>query len=268
MINLIKYYKENVKNDDYYYRFYNELITKPEQLEYELKALDWLDESYQDKTFFEVYDLKEAIKRFQDLCEPNLSFNEDNTKCFYLLAFYLNNNGYYIEEFPHVLERPPLEPIKFTNDAIRNRVFELQLDDNGTVRYQIRRKIVANLHFIKRNNTIEINQDINEMFEKISTRSAKFEEMSQDEKLKEIANLIENMLFKDGDYVKLEYDKVCFEYLNNDNITSYRKKMQCFRHAKEKSLEERKIFSDFQKMFLIDYGIIIVKTIYELLKTE
>ena len=44
MINLIKYYKENVKSGDYYYRFYNELITKPEKEEYDLRALDWLDE--------------------------------------------------------------------------------------------------------------------------------------------------------------------------------------------------------------------------------
>ena len=72
------------------------------------------------------------------------------------------------------------------------------------------------------------------MFKKISTRSAKFEEMSQDEKLKEIANLIENMLFKDGDYVKFEYDKVCFEYLNNDNITSYRKKYNASDMQKKK----------------------------------
>lgn len=270
MINLIKYYKENVKSGDYYYRFYNELITKPEKEEYDLRALDWLDESYKDNILFEVFDLDEAIKRFQDLCEPNLdmSYNDDNKMCFYLLAFYLNNNGYFIEEFPHLLERPPLEPTKFTIEFIRNRAFELHLDDNGTVRYQIRRKIVADLHFKKKNSIIEIDDDINELFEKISTRSAKFEEMSQDEKLKEIANLIEHMLFKDEKYKIPEYNKICFEYLNDDDIKSYRNKIQCFRHAKDKSLEERKLFSETQKNFLIDYGIIIIKVIHELLKEK
>lgn len=268
MINLIKYYKENVKSDDYYYRFYNEFITKPEKEEHDLKALDWLNESYVENILFEVFDLDEAIRRFQDLCEPNLdiSYNEDNKMCFYLLGFYLNNNGYFIEEFPHLLERPPLDPTKFTIEAIRNRAFELHLDDDGTVRYQIRRKIVADLHFRKKSNNIKIDEGINELFEKISTRSAKFEEMSQDEKLKEIANLIEHMLIKDEKYRKLEYRKVCFEYLNDDDIKSYRNKIQCFRHAKDKSLAERKTFSDTQKMFLIEYGVIIIKVINEILK--
>ena len=31
MINLEKYYKEHVSKEDYYYNFYNELITKAEE---------------------------------------------------------------------------------------------------------------------------------------------------------------------------------------------------------------------------------------------
>lgn len=31
MINLEKYYKEHVSKEDYYYKFYNELITKVEE---------------------------------------------------------------------------------------------------------------------------------------------------------------------------------------------------------------------------------------------
>ena len=31
MINLEKYYKEHVSKEDYYYKFYNELITKAEE---------------------------------------------------------------------------------------------------------------------------------------------------------------------------------------------------------------------------------------------
>ena len=270
MINLVNYYKTNVQNNEYYYRFYKDLVTRLEQEENELIELGWLDESYRDNTLFEVYDLEEAIKRFRDLCEPNLDMSSDknNIMCFYLVSFYLNKNGYCIEEFPHLLERPPIELTNFTIDDIRNKALELKLDDNGSVPYRIRRRIVAGLHFSKKNNGIEIDENINELFEKISTRSARFQEMTEDEKLKEIANLIENMLIEKNEYKKLEYNKVCFEYINDDFIKEYRKQIQCFRHAKGTSLEERKKFSTNQKLFLIDYGIIIIKIIYELLRQK
>ena len=264
MVNLVDYYKNNIKNDDYYYRFYDDLVYE------EIKGNSWL---YDDLDFvddknelYEIFDLEEAIKKFKDLCEPSLNINDyKNKKWFYLLAFYLYRNGYFIEEFPHVLERPPLEPTNFTYNNIRDRAFELGLDENGTVRYQIRRKIVTNLNFKRKNENLEIEEDINLLFKKISTRNAQFEEMSSDEKLKEIGNLIENMLKENGDYKKLDYKEIGFDYIDDEIIKKYRKQVQCFRHATEEALDERKNFSVEQKLFLIDYGIVIIKTIYKLI---
>lgn len=51
--------------------------------------------------------------------------------------------------------------------------------------------------------------------------------------------------------------------LNDDTIISFKKEIQCFRHATKEALKERQNnFNDIQKMFIIDYGIMICKLIY------
>ena len=110
--------------------------------------------------------------------------------------------------------------------------------------------------------TIKIENNIDKMFMEISTRNARFENMTIDEKIKEIANLIENLLYVDGNYIKLDYSKHCFEYVDDEIIKKYRKQIQCFRHSSNNALEERKQFSDEEKEFIIDYGITIIKLIY------
>ena len=67
----------------------------------------------------------------------------------------------------------------------------------------------------------------------------------------------------------LESQKAYFQsimpYENIDEtIKKYRKQMQCFRHSSEKSIAERSSYTDVQKNFFVDFGIVIVKTIHEL----
>ena len=88
--------------------------------------------------------------------------------------------------------------------------------------------------------------------------------MSTDEKLAEIANLIENLLKKNGKFITLEYSSICFDFISNSSVTSYRNKMQCFRHSTDESIIERSKFSEKQKSFLVDYGLTIVKAIHSL----
>ena len=90
--------------------------------------------------------------------------------------------------------------------------------------------------------------------------------MSTDEKLAEIANLIENLLKKNGKFITPDYTKICFDYISDDIVTSYRKKMHCFRHATSDAVAERKNYTEEQKNFFVDYGLTIVKVIYTLLK--
>ena len=95
-----------------------------------------------------------------------------------------------------------------------------------------------------------------------------FQNMSTDEKLAEIANLIENMLKKDGKFQSLDYTKICFDYIDGDMIKRYRKQIQCFRHSAPESIHERETFSKEQKVFLIDLGLTILKAIHALLNNE
>ena len=201
------------------------------------------------------------------MCQPDVGFSDNENKCwFYLITFYLYKMGYEIKEFPRVLARPPVEPTDFTYGDIRNRIIAEGNDDNGTVRYATRRQFVANLTFMQKSNHIDIDSSIDQKFIEISNRQASFNNMSIDEKLAEIANLIENLLKKKGNFVQLDYSQVCFGYVTNEMITNYRKQMQCFRHATDSSIAERKNFTEDQKNFLVDYGLTIVKVIYALAK--
>lgn len=92
--------------------------------------------------------------------------------------------------------------------------------------------------------------------------------MSTDEKLAEIANLIENMLKKNGQFLAPDYSQICFDYINEDTIKNYRKKLQCFRHSSSESISERASFTKEQKIFLIDFGLTVLKVIHVLLANK
>ncbi len=154
----------------------------------------------------------------------------------------------------------------FTYGEIRNRIIAEGDDDNGTVRYAVRRTFVARLTFEQKSTYVDIDDSINQKFIEISNRQASFNNMSTDEKLAEIANLIESLLKKSGKFLTPDYSTICFDYISNDVVTSYRKKMHCFRHATEDAISERKTYSEEQKSFFVDYGLTIVKVIHSLLE--
>lgn len=266
MINLYNFYIENIKKDNYYYRFY-EFITN-DNLSKQSKEIEEIfgisNYTYEDKIReYEIYDEEEAIKKLRDLCEPNLSIDEYYKKVFYLICYFLNYNDYEIEEYPRMLERPPVEPTDFIINDIRNRAFKLGLNDGNTIHYNTRRKIVSNLNFFqKKKKSIKIDEDINSMFQFISTRNARFESMSTDEKIKEILNLIENLLKIDGKYIEFNFEKFSLGAITELEVKEFKNKIQCFRHSSNESIQERKSFSDNEKKFIIDYGILICNLIY------
>ena len=260
-VDLKEFYFQNINQEEYHYRF-NDFIKDINKV---YNIFTGYEEVNDYK--FEIYDAEEAITKFRELCQPEVSFSNSENKCwFYLITYYLYKIGYEIKEFPRVLARPPVDPGDFTYGDIRNRIIAQGDDDNGTVRYAVRRKFVANLTFVLKSNHIDIGDSINQKFIEISTRQASFNNMSIDEKLAEIANLIENLLKKNGKFLTPDYSKICFDYISNDLVTSYRKKMHCFRHATEDAIKERDAYSEDQKNFFVDYGLTIVKVIHSLLK--
>lgn len=254
-----EFYFQNIQESEYHHRFYDSI----KNVNRRYNIFNGYEEV--DDYAFEVFDVEEAISKFKELCQPEVSFDSNEKKCwFYLVTYYLYKMGYEIKEFPRVLARPPIDPSDFTYGDIRNKIIAQGGDVNGNVRYATRRTFVASLTFELKSNHIGINNSIDQKFIEISNRQASFNNMSTDEKLSEIANLIENMLKKNGNYITPNYSSICFDYISNETVTNYRKKMQCFRHATSEAIEERNSYSEEQKSFFVDFGLTIIKVIHTL----
>ena len=259
-MDLRKFYLENVSEDEYYYKFYN--LIKDINLMFDVFGGK---QEIEDSEFI-VYDIEEAIEKFKYLCLPENEYHNEENKCwFYLVLFYMYKCGICIKEFPRLVAHPPADTYDFVNKEIRNRVIAEGNDDNGTVRYAERRKLIARMTFTQQDKHIELIDALERKFKEISNRQASFQNMSTDEKLAEIANLIENLLKKDGKFIRLDYSQICFNYIDDEKIKKYRKMIQCFRHSSEESIIERESYTKEQKMFLIDFGLIVIKVIYFLL---
>lgn len=263
MIDLKDFYFQNIKKEEYHYRFYS-LI---ENINMTFNIFSGYEETNDYK--FEVFDTEETISKFKELCQPEETFSNNENKCwFYLVSYYLFKNGYEIKDFPRVLARPPMDPSDFTYKEIRNKIIAIGNDDNGTVRYATRRAFVSSLTFELKSGNIDVDDFINRKFIEISNRQVSFNNMTTDEKLAEICNLIEHMLKKNGKFIKVDYSKTCFNYITDDIVIDYRKKMHCFRHSTDEAIKERASYTVEQKDFLVDYGLIIIKAIYVLLYSK
>lgn len=89
-----------------------------------------------------------------------------------------------------------------------------------------------------------------------------------DEKLKEIGNLIEYLLKKDGKFITLNYDNISLGFIEESDVKELRKKIQCFRHSSQESLIERGDYRENQKQFMVELGIVICNLIYNELKNN
>lgn len=118
------------------------------------------------------------------------------------------------------------------------------------------------------NEKIDIVEDLNLLMQRISTRNAQFSEMALDEKIKEIANLMENLLKKNGKYISLQYEKISLGLIRENDVKDYRKMIQCYRHSSQDSLEERKGYSEEKKRFLVEYGVVACNLIFNEVSLE
>lgn len=259
MINLREYYLQNVNQSEYYFRFYD--LIKNVNTTYNIFDGESISQDYR----FEVFDENEAIDKFRLLCQPGSEPYAKEDKCwFFLVSYFLNVRGYVIEQFPNILSRPPEEPSDFTYGEIRDKAFLLGLNDGNTIRYAIRRKIVSEMTFTHKNLSLDTGEALSSAIRQISVRDAKFEEMTADEKLQMVANLIENILKVNGRFIQLDYSEIMFDYIDNESIKKLRKQLQCFRHSDAGALIERDAFAEEQKSFLIDYGVTVCKALYAL----
>lgn len=151
-------------------------------------------------------------------------------------------------------------------DELLNYYENLKLKNNELTDYSKKRinDIRSDIQKLKMNSSEKVVpiDSLKELIQNISTRNAKFDEMATDEKLKELGNLIEYLLKKDGKFITLDYQYISRGLITEENIKSYRKAIQCFRHSAESSITERKEYSEQQKRFMIEYGIVVCNMIY------
>ncbi|WP_105177093.1 hypothetical protein [Clostridium cagae] len=131
-------------------------------------------------------------------------------------------------------------------------------------------EIKKEMEHLKFENDGSINIDIgvDELIQKISTRNAQFNEMAIDEKLKEIGNLIEYLLKNGKKFIRLDYDKISLGFIKEDDIKNLRKKVQCFRHSSRESILERQGYTENQKQFMVEFGVMICNLIYSEVKSN
>lgn len=244
MVELRAYFCQTYYKHEYYVHMFQDLLT-------------WRGSGDE----FWIYDEQDAIDKFKELIQPynpsNPMIDTENDNNFIYLCNYLNDIGYYIEEFPTFLERPT-ERWDLSYDKVRKKIIERD-GYNGKVAWADRSIFVENLKFIKKNKH-EMSDDVATTLKMVSTRSAEFNNMSLDEKLEAICNSIEYLLKpqkKSDKFIVLDYTDT-EGYLSDEIVKGYRNKLECFRHSTQEDINKRREYSNIQKDFFINYGLVIL----------
>lgn len=213
-----------------------------------------------------VYETDEdVISEFRSYLEP---YNETqkggalseldlaNNERFLYICNYLNEKGYVVKQLPNLLREPKN---RFAaSDQIRMLV--LQKKKSNPVRWSDRRLFISKLVIEK--TTVDLSKDTKTLLESISTNSTAFSRKTNDEKLADLCNAIENLLKPSQNSPWIQVDSHFFlEIVDDETIRAYRKLLQPFRHSTKDHLAARKAMSEQTKAFLVDYGIVLVKHI-------
>ena len=203
----------------------------------------------------------EIIARFKELISPNNEKNYKNSTLnaeFRLICQYLDDQGYQITQFPNFLHTPSTLQ-SFAYDQLRAYI-QIRRNSHESVRWDERRKLISDLTFVKQAGSVQpVPEDLQDIIRKISLRDATWEQQTDNEKLRTIADVIENLLkLPDGKFLSLD-ETDFYGMLTNDQLRNFRKQLQVFRHSHEQALESRDIeFDDAKKKFLVHLGIVIL----------
>ncbi len=195
-MDLLQYFLTQVSDDEIYYQFKDEILDGREN--------PFSDEKLAFQPLY-ISDANNAITIFKELSIPPDNRTDEENINFILICYFLFKNNYYLEEFPNLLKNPT-SLYDFSYNKVRNYLIANSQDDNGTVQWSTRRKFIHGLEF-KTTDAYYINNTMNETFKKVSTRSAEFMQMSDGEKLKEIANVLEFKLKVNGNFISIDSDK-------------------------------------------------------------
>jgi len=249
---------------NYFYSKYNE-----SQFPYYARLIKFYKQEQWEKYPCEYIDDDEIISRWKSFTHPS-SFDDDDEYNFefLILSFYLLNEGYMIQEHPNLLfkiDTPASISEGIFKDATR---IKYGTKPNGAVAWADRRRYSNSLAFIKKNNSIPFSSNINDIFKLVSPSNKNFNEMSLDEKLAQIRNVFSYLGKTSSGYINLDIEKISNGYISSEQLKAFQKDLQCFRHGEKDMIEKRDSYSEAQKKFMIDYGLMLINVTEEVLKTK
>ena len=214
-------------------------------------------------------DNNEVISRFKELISPNNESNFKNkifNKEFQWIRQYLDNQGYRIAQFPNALHIPNTLH-DFAYNQIRSYI-QTKRNSYGTVTWDARRILISELDFVKQDRVLQyVPEDLQTIIRKISLRDATWEQQTDDEKLRTIAEVIENLMKLSNGKFLLVDESDFYGLFTEEQLKNFRKQLQVFRHSHKQALEERESeFDESRKKFLIHLGIVILIRLNEITK--
>lgn len=230
-IDLKKYFVK--KRNNYYYENFSSI-------------LEDLDEYF-------VIDIEEAKNQFLYLLQPYNKDNQYDTNKFILICNFLNEEGYYIKEFPSFLERPTSR-WDLSYNQIRNII--INETHESRVAWADRRTFISNM-CIERKHEFKYSNNFDSIMNDIATSRNEFNKMSIDEKLMNICNAIEYLLKENGKFKIINYN-FSNGFLSDEIVKKFRNFLEIFRHDTKEDITKRKELSDNQKKYFVELGISII----------
>ena len=216
-------------------------------------------------------DENEVISRFKEMISPNNETNFKNkifNKEFQLIRQYLDNQGYRIAQFPNALHIPNTLH-NFAYNQIRSYI-QTKRNSLGTVTWDERRILINELNFFNEDFVFQkVPDDLQTVIKKISLRDATWEQQTDDEKLRTIAEVIENLMkLSNGKFLSVDESNF-YGLFTEEQLKNFRKQLQVFRHSHKQALEERESeFDESRKKFLIHLGIVILIRLNEITRGD
>lgn len=216
-------------------------------------------------------DNNEVISRFKELISPDNETNFNNrifNNEFQLIRQYLDNQGYRIAQFPNALHFPNTLH-NFAYNQIRSYI-QTKRNSLGTVTWDERRILINELKFFNENFVFQkVPEDLQTVIKKISLRDATWEQQTDDEKLRTIAEVIENLMkLSNGKFLSVDESNF-YCLFTEEQLKNFRKQLQVFRHSHKQALEERESeFDESRKKFLIHLGIVILIRLNEITRGD
>lgn len=216
-------------------------------------------------------DDNDVILRFKELISPDNEMNFNNkifNEEFQLIRQYLDNQGYRIAQFPNALHIPNTLH-NFAYNQIRSYI-QTKRNSLGTVTWDERRILINELNFFNEDFVFQkVPDDLQTVIKKISLRDATWEQQTDDEKLRTIAEVIENLMkLSNGKFLSVDESNF-YGLFTEEQLKNFRKQLQVFRHSHKQALEERESeFDESRKKFLIHLGIVILIRLNEITRGE